>query len=115
MSCFSTRTTSFPSEAQPSEDHHIHLSDIEAKDELEREEVLVLLTECADQLKLLLHGLVPGEEEPVGEGDHGVDAAVDDQVPPDALEDAAAPDPQNVQEGAAPGGGLPTNHKTDSS
>ena len=65
---------------------------------------MILLTEDAEHLKFLLHGLVPGNEESVGEGDYGVEAAVDDEVPPDALEDAAAPDPQYVQEGAASDG-----------
>ena len=42
-----------------------HLGDIEAKDELEREEVLVLVTEDAELLKPTLHLLVLADQPPV--------------------------------------------------
>ena len=45
-----------------------HLGDIETKDELEGEEVLVLVAEDAELLKGELHLLVLADQPPLGQG-----------------------------------------------
>ena len=78
-----------------------HLADVEAKDELEGHEALVLVTEHTELLEALLGLLVRADDEPVGDADDAVEEAVEEELVPDALEEAAAPVAEDT-EGVAP-------------
>ena len=88
---------------------HIHLfpyfqadlADVEAEDELEGHESLVLVTEHTELLEALFRLLVGADDEPVGDADDAVEEAIEEELVPDALEEAAAPVAEDT-EGVAP-------------
>ena len=71
-----------------------HLGDIEAQDELERQEKLILVAEYTEHLKTLLGLFIFTYDEPVGEG---VEEAVEEELDPDTLEETAAPDAEDTE------------------
>ena len=74
-----------------------HLGDIEAQDELERQEKLILVAEYTEHLKTLLGLFISTYDEPVGDAGEGVDEAVEEELVPDTLEEAAAPDAEDTE------------------
>ena len=81
----------------------LHLSNVKAKNEVERKIVFILVCKHAKPLKGLLGVLIIAEYHPVDEGDEAVEDAVGDEGLPDSLVDAARPEEEDSVETKARG------------
>ena len=82
-----------------------YLGDIEAKDEFERQENLVIVAKDTKPFKGLFGLLVLTDEKPVGEPDQEVEETVEEELFPDTLEETGTPDAEDLENVSPAGGG----------